>query len=76
MEIPKTKRIVNKKAIRAAMKDRCELCGSTWLLQVHHKRPKSVGGDDTPDNLICVCGNCHIMLHQNPQYARKNRPQP
>jgi len=43
--------------------DKCELCGDTRGIEVHHKIPLSVDGDDTIDNLIVVCGKCHAILH-------------
>lgn len=32
-------------------------------LEVHHKIKLADGGDDTIDNAIAVCPNCHRMLH-------------
>ena len=32
-------------------------------LEVHHKIPLSVGGEDTVDNAIALCPNCHRKLH-------------
>lgn len=32
-------------------------------LEVHHIQPLSEGGDDTPENTIAVCPNCHRKLH-------------
>jgi 5-methylcytosine-specific restriction endonuclease McrA len=32
-------------------------------LEVHHRIPLSVGGDDTVDNAIALCPNCHRKLH-------------
>jgi HNH endonuclease len=33
-------------------------------LEIHHLDPVSVGGADTPDNLLCLCPNCHTMHHK------------
>lgn len=30
----------------------------------HHKKPKSLGGKDTLDNLIDLCPGCHDTLHR------------
>lgn len=30
---------------------------------VHHKVPRSVGGPDTPENLVELCPGCHDALH-------------
>ena len=32
-------------------------------LEVHHIRPVSEGGSDSPDNLITLCHNCHTKRH-------------
>lgn len=32
-------------------------------LAKHHKIRRSLGGKDTPDNLIWVCGKCHSHYH-------------
>jgi len=44
----------------------CEVCGETTpcLLNVHHIIPRSIGGDDTMENKITVCVNCHRMIHR------------
>lgn len=51
----------------------CERCGEeapfkratdgTPYLEVHHKKWLSKGGEDTVDNTIAVCPNCHRELH-------------
>ena len=41
---------------------KCELCGSKRGLEAHHIIPLSLGGDDSVDNLICVCVACHSRL--------------
>ena len=41
---------------------RCELCGSKRGLESHHIIPKVCGGDDSEENLICVCQRCHTIL--------------
>ena len=40
----------------------CELCGSRRGLEAHHIIPKVCGGDESEDNLICVCRKCHSLL--------------
>lgn len=50
------------KAIRGAA---CELCGSTHILQVHHKIPRRLGGTDADENLRLLCMDCHLnTVHQ------------
>ncbi len=41
---------------------RCELCGSQRGLEAHHIIPVVCGGEDSVDNLICVCSACHAKL--------------
>ena len=43
--------------------DSCELCRDIRGLEVHHKIPLSIGGDDSLENLIVVCSRCHGTLH-------------
>ena len=40
----------------------CELCGSKRGLEAHHIIPVVCGGDDSDENLICVCQSCHARL--------------
>lgn len=44
---------------------KCEVCGFSYkpILQVHHILPIKEDGNDDPENLICVCPNCHEILH-------------
>jgi 5-methylcytosine-specific restriction protein A len=32
-------------------------------LEVHHKTPLSARGEDTVENAIALCANCHRELH-------------
>lgn len=62
--LSKNKRIVNIKLIKKIKEiGYCELCGSSFNLQTHHIKSKGSGGDDVPDNLICLCAACHRMVH-------------
>ena len=38
-------------------------CRMPLTLEIHHLDPISVGGGDKPDNLLCLCPNCHTMHH-------------
>ncbi|MBL4796116.1 MAG: HNH endonuclease [Oleispira sp.] len=51
----------------------CEQCGNnapfirvkdgTPYLEVHHRVPLALGGEDTVKNALAVCPNCHRELH-------------
>ena len=36
---------------------------SDVILEVHHIKWRSHGGQDEPSNLICICRSCHEILH-------------
>lgn len=42
---------------------RCERCGSTWRLELHHRLRRSQGGGHTPGNLAVLCQTCHRGIH-------------
>jgi len=42
---------------------RCQSCGSMSNLEVHHRKFRSQGGDDSEVNLITLCIDCHLSLH-------------
>lgn len=54
-------------AIRNTIQQRddntCVLCGSTFMLHVHHITYKNVGHEDLED-LILVCKECHEEIHR------------
>lgn len=37
----------------------CEICESTYALEIDHIRPKAVGGSDAPENLRVLCRSCN-----------------
>lgn len=43
---------------------RCQCCGRTEDLQVHHIEPRGHLGDDAEQNLITLCAECHGRLHR------------
>lgn len=57
--------------------NKCTLCKSSELLQVHHKdemgrnKPRTVRNNDI-DNLVTLCAKCHIEQH-NPVLVRWNK---
>jgi 5-methylcytosine-specific restriction endonuclease McrA len=42
---------------------RCQNCGTSEHLQVHHIRSRSALGDDATENLITLCAACHRQFH-------------
>ena len=43
---------------------RCQFCGALHNLEVHHVQFRSRSGDDTEENLITACHQCHSRLHR------------
>jgi len=44
---------------------RCQQCGATTQLEIHHQQFRSHSGEDELDNLITLCSDCHVKLHLN-----------
>jgi 5-methylcytosine-specific restriction endonuclease McrA len=42
---------------------RCQNCGSSVNLQVHPLNPRSRLGNDSLENLITLCADCHREAH-------------
>jgi 5-methylcytosine-specific restriction endonuclease McrA len=42
---------------------RCQRCGTSQNLEVHHVQPRSLLGGDTMENLISLCCRCHRQHH-------------
>jgi 5-methylcytosine-specific restriction endonuclease McrA len=42
---------------------RCQKCGTSECLQMHHIRSRSALGDDAAENLITLCADCHRQSH-------------
>jgi 5-methylcytosine-specific restriction endonuclease McrA len=57
---------------------KCERCGTTKTLQVHHKTYYRNGEDilyhETLDDLECLCRACHEQHHHIKYKQRKLRP--
>ena len=49
---------------------RCQICGASENLQVHHIQSRSKLGHDSPENLITLCASCHAALHGNRKESR------
>jgi len=43
--------------------EKCELCGTTVLLEIHHIKEVIKGGDSKDDNCLIVCEDCHKDIH-------------
>jgi 5-methylcytosine-specific restriction endonuclease McrA len=43
---------------------RCQFCGTMSNLEVHHKQFRSHSGEDSEENLITLCSNCHAAIHR------------
>lgn len=45
-------------------KDKCDKCGATEDLYLHHIIPISWGGKSNPENCITLCKECHEKTHK------------
>jgi len=43
---------------------RCQACGTMRHLQIHHQTFRSRSGDDSEQNLITLCCECHANVHR------------
>lgn len=45
---------------------KCDVCSMDYkqLLEIHHILPLQQGGNNSLDNISCVCPNCHSILHK------------
>lgn len=41
----------------------CEICGVNKTKEIHHIRPRFLQGTDHPRNLMCLCMECHDVIH-------------
>jgi HNH endonuclease len=42
---------------------RCQSCGTMLNLEVHHQQFRSHSGNDSEENLITLCTQCHSRVH-------------
>jgi hypothetical protein len=47
---------------RRWLRDKCEICGFTEVLEVHRVKPGKRGGKYTIDNVITLCPTCHALI--------------
>ena len=52
---------------------RCQVCGDSTNLSVHHIVPLSAGGDSTFSNLRVLCHSCHQKEHGHPASASRKK---
>ncbi len=52
-------------AVKVYVRDewKCRFCKSRENLTPHHLIHKSQGGEDSLDNLVTLCFNCHRLIH-------------
>jgi 5-methylcytosine-specific restriction endonuclease McrA len=50
---------------------RCQRCGSSKDLQVHHIQPRSLLGGDVEENLVTLCSACHRQVHLGAEAASR-----
>ena len=46
---------------------RCQSCGKMCNLEVHHQEFRSHAGEDSEQNLITLCSECHCAIHHGHQ---------
>lgn len=53
-----------KRAVRARDGHRCVICSHKESLHLHHVEPVAEGGPNATGNLVTLCANCHMAVHQ------------
>jgi RNase P subunit RPR2 len=48
----------------------CQQCGSIHRLEFDHRKPKGLGGDNTPANLRVLCRSCNQRKRINAGFLR------
>jgi HNH endonuclease len=52
--------------------DFCAVCGRRDSLEHHHFIPRASGGSDDEQNMLTLCGACHMTLHDMRSSRRLN----
>ena len=52
-----------RRAVLERDKRTCRACGGRNYIDVHHKKLRSAGGEETTQNLLCLCRYCHALVH-------------
>ena len=50
---------------------RCEKCGSTTKVVMHHIVPVIIGGNNAEDNIAYLCSECHRDVHKCKAYEKE-----
>jgi len=52
---------------------KCQMCGryAKGNLVLHHIVPIKISHDNSPKNLMCICKQCHEMIHKD--YIERKR---
>ena len=55
-----------RREVLARDRHRCQApgCGRTRFLEVHHIKPRHLGGRNDAENLTTLCGSCHRLWHE------------
>lgn len=62
-----TAKMINKLILK---KDKCDICGSTKSLDIHHKDHN--WKNNNLDNLMCLCRSCHMKIHHSKCFNGNN----
>lgn len=62
------KKIATKKDILERDGYLCTFCGDNNDLEIHHVKPRRLGGLESSDNLTTACHYCHWYIHANPKF--------
>jgi 5-methylcytosine-specific restriction endonuclease McrA len=54
---------------------RCRLCNSHKKLRVHHRSYPKIFGEESLNDLITLCENCHSLFHDNNYIKTKKNKQ-
>jgi hypothetical protein len=65
LAFPKMKRTTNLLAIKEVRTTTCEFCGEPAYGEPHHIRTRGAGGPDIKENLIQLCGRCHVEAQEH-----------
>ena len=60
----KPKRIKDKTLLHSYRGLPCEVCGIEEGTVAHHIKTVGAGGDDVPENLMCLCAKHHTEIHK------------